>query len=39
MTVVNEDNDEDSKCYLIGLVDDGLTVYDITENRDETVAF
>lgn len=30
MTVIYEDNDIDSRCYLIALVDDSLQVFDIT---------
>lgn len=34
MTVLAEENDDDSKCYLIGISDTSLAVYDISENRD-----
>lgn len=38
MTTLSEDYDEDSKCYLIGLTDASLAIYDISENRDEVVS-
>jgi hypothetical protein len=38
MTTLSEENEEDSKSYLIGLTDSLLMIYDISENRDECIS-